>query len=208
MKRLVLHWLVVSGPLLIVLAAAYLALGSEWDINVYFSRHRDAHPFVREFMKAVSALANPVFYGVYLGLLIRAYKTGDERLKRFVIVYVAVQLIVGFIVVHALKHSLGRPRPEEAGRYMPFTGRYSHLSLPSGHTTELAGQVLPLAMWAKKWGLSLGLGLVLGLLGFARVYLGRHYPTDVFFGWMLGSFAGWTIYCFAAPDRRGQAERH
>jgi len=33
-----------------------------------------------------------------------------------------------------------------------------------------------------------------GIISYSRVYLGVHYPGDVIFGALLGSFIGWGIY--------------
>jgi membrane-associated phospholipid phosphatase len=62
----------------------------------------------------------------------------------------------------------------------------SSFALPSGHAQGsatfwglLAGKI------RAPWGLVLAIVLPL-IIGFTRVYLGVHYPTDLFLGWLLG----------------------
>jgi undecaprenyl-diphosphatase len=43
-------------------------------------------------------------------------------------------------------------------------------------------------------------GCLLALLGFSRIYLGWHHPSDVFFGWALGGVAGFGVHLFSAKD--------
>ncbi|MBC2717730.1 MAG: phosphatase PAP2 family protein [Desulfobacteraceae bacterium] len=78
------------------------------------------------------------------------------------------------------------------------THRMGSYGFPSGHTS---GTV---AMWGgvmflfqKKWPTLAG-GLLLALIPFSRIYLGRHFLADVLGGYMLGGFLLWVIYHVSA----------
>lgn len=59
-------------------------------------------------------------------------------------------------------------------------------SFPSGHSMNASTVYGSLAYKIKKrWAWSLAVVLIL-LVGFSRVYLGCHYPTDVLVGWTFG----------------------
>ena len=60
-------------------------------------------------------------------------------------------------------------------------------SFPSGHSAGAVAAYGSLAVYEKNRKLLWVLALVLPLLvGFSRVYVGAHYPTDVLCGWLLG----------------------
>ena len=59
-------------------------------------------------------------------------------------------------------------------------------SFPSGHSSESTAMYGGIAAYFKKWWLWLIAGVLILLVGFSRVAVGVHYPTDVFAGWILG----------------------
>ena len=98
----------------------------------------------------------------------------------------------------ALKVFYHRPRPD----LVPHGSYVYSASFPSGHSTLSAAMYLTLAMLvaslephrgSKVMAFSLAALLILGI-GFSRVYLGVHWPSDVLAGWALGgawALAGW-----------------
>jgi undecaprenyl-diphosphatase len=98
----------------------------------------------------------------------------------------------------AMKRFYGRPRPDLA----PHGSYVYSASFPSGHSTISAAVFLTLAMLiaslepnraTKVMVYALAMGMVLAI-GFSRVYLAVHWPSDVLAGWCLGAawaLAGW-----------------
>ena len=84
-----------------------------------------------------------------------------------------------------LKSFFGRTRPELWDRLVTEHS----FSFPSGHamaSTALAASVIAVT-WGTRWRywmITLGLGYML-TIGFTRLYLGVHYPTDIIAGWMV-----------------------
>ena len=105
---------------------------------------------------------------------------------------VAIALLLSVVVGNGLlKHLIGRPRPfdlpawQEMFRYPELILRPDSPSFPSGHTGAAVGAATALAMSEKKWWTAAIVLLAL-LIGFSRVYLHVHYPTDVLAGAAIG----------------------
>lgn len=70
-------------------------------------------------------------------------------------------------------------------------GIYGFVSSHATNSFDVA--LLSLSFIKKRW-YSISIILWAGIISYSRVYLGVHYPGDVIFGAILGSFIGWGIY--------------
>jgi undecaprenyl-diphosphatase len=110
----------------------------------------------------------------------------------------ALQLIVAVggaeLIVEIVKPILRRARPDVVE---PLTQAFGY-AFPSGHTTTSTALYLTLAMilapWLQRNGrmlLAVVFALVTLLIGFSRIYLGLHSPSDVAAGLVLGTL--WSL---------------
>ena len=101
----------------------------------------------------------------------------------------------GAIMGKVLKSLFARPRPE----VVPHLVEVTSLSFPSGHSMNSAIVYLTLAVLLarsfterKLRAFTIGVAVLLVLtIGFSRIYLGVHYPSDVLAGWSIG--AAWAL---------------
>ena len=98
--------------------------------------------------------------------------------------------IVGVLIVNqAFKFLIQRPRPDEALRLIDESG----YSFPSGHSMcsmAFYGFLIYLSFRyiedkRRSWLATIGLGVLVLLIGFSRIYLGVHYASDVVAGFLL-----------------------
>ncbi|MFY9198194.1 MAG: phosphatase PAP2 family protein [Acutalibacteraceae bacterium] len=106
----------------------------------------------------------------------------------------SLAMILEFLSIDIiLKPLVGRARPfvfnDGADLIIPAL---NSASFPSGHTGLAFAFALSLLVYGKK-GVTFGLVFAI-LMGFSRMYLYVHYPTDVIFGAIIGSLCGYFAY--------------
>jgi len=117
----------------------------------------------------------------------------------------------GIALNNLLKLVFARPRP----KVVTSSARVFTTSFPSGHATLSAIAYLTIGALLSRAAPTAAVSLYLlilavfltVLIGFSRIYLGVHYPTDILAGWCIG--AAWAIFCWALMawlEDQGQVE--
>ncbi len=137
------------------------------------------------------------FYLVLIGLIIRQYRWQSVMVLLFVALLITLS---DQLSVRAFKFVFERPRPCHEPGLQPLIhlvtgncgGAYGFVSSHAANSFAMAGFV-----WFLLRSSFRHIGWVLFpwaiLVGYSRIYLGVHYPGDVFVGALLGLLVAWVV---------------
>ncbi len=162
----------------LLLAGAVLAPAESLDWQVQRLVQSARAPGLERPMQVATRVGRPVIVAgalLAVGLLDRAQ--GVTTLKA-----AALALIPTNLVVEALKWTTDRARPD--GQH-----RRSNASFPSSHAANAFAIAWVLA---RRWrSASVGLFVSAALVAYSRMYLNRHFMSDVVVGALIGVAFGW-----------------
>ena len=156
--------------------------------------------WLQSMARDITALGSVVVLGIILfsvaGYLFLSQKSFSAWLM-------LAAVLGGTLLNSLLKHGFARPRPD----LLIQSTKVFTASFPSGHAALSAITYLTLAALLTRTTNSrqiriyfVAVGALLTLsVGVSRVYLGVHFPTDVFAGWCIGS--AWALGCWAVFSR-------
>lgn len=150
-----------------------------WGMDLIATIHQTYGPVLENTFRAIALMGEKEFYLFLLPLLFWCVDFG-------VGVRLAVLFLLSSYLNVDLKDLWRQPRPFDLNlgvRLSPAEG----YGLPSGHAQSAVVIWGSIAAWIRKgwfWGIAIGLMV---LTGFSRIYLGVHFPRDVFAGWAIGA---------------------
>jgi membrane-associated phospholipid phosphatase len=150
----------------------------EWGVELVRAIQTIQSPALTALMKVLTLAGSEYFYLLVLPVIFWCI---DERFAlRF-----GLLILVSAFLNSWLKILFRQPRPYDLDPSLGLSHESSY-GLPSGHSQGTATFWGLLAPKLKKpWGIVLAIFMPL-LIGFTRLYLGVHFPTDLFAGWLLG----------------------
>lgn len=167
-----------------------------WDLAALVWINQNArHGFLDIIMPVLS---QQIWLWLLLGtiIIVILVRAGARKLLPLACILLAVG--VADLSTSLVKDHFGRVRPLNALAEIHYLHKREWIqrpadfvqteeqgtSFPSGHAANSMIVALLLMTWRRKlraWALLLPL-----LVGYSRIYLGKHYPSDVLAGWMLG----------------------
>jgi undecaprenyl-diphosphatase len=196
-------FLVIGLAVVLVAAVGFATLAERvmagdtlhMDETILRAMERMGAPWLDNLALEVTALGARVV--VWMVVLIASVFLWSSR-HHYSAALLWVSMIGAGFVNAALKVSFNRPRPDV------FPWRTQHVGLasfPSGHAMTsivvygtlafLIARLAPTRLLRRlTWALAI---LVILLIGWSRLYLGVHYPSDVLAGFVMG--AAWAVIC-------------
>jgi len=191
-RRLITHW----RSLLVLLFGVFIPLqifgtlaedvwenegGFPWDVPILLSIHATSQQQLDVFASILTKLG--VFWGVFPVATAIALVLLVQRKWRS-LAYLIPTLLGSIIINRTAKVLLHRVRPHLWESPAPELD----YGFPSGHAMSSMTLVAALVIltWGTRW---LWLVVILGglfvvAIGWTRLYLGVHYPSDILAGWM------------------------
>ena len=188
--------------------AAMVALASLWlamlllgrgslDQNVYRLLYAGGRPALVLVARMFTALGEPTVL-VGAGFIVAAWLWWRNRVRLAFALLLVV--LVGRGLAEVQKYSIERPRPT----LDPHLVVVKTWSFPSGHSASsmifyltLALALAPEGQWRRL--AAAGAILLSLLIGFSRVMLGVHWPSDVIGGWSFGML--WVLLTLRRSER-------
>jgi membrane-associated phospholipid phosphatase len=154
--------------------------GFSWDQPILLAVHQIATPQLDQFAKFITKFG--VFWGVFpVAIAIALWLLAKQSWHR--LAYLLITLLGSIVINRTTKALLHRVRPQLWLSPAPE----ADYGFPSGHAMSSMTLVVALVIltWHTRW---CGWVLILGSLfvmaiGWTRLYLGVHYPSDVLAGW-------------------------
>lgn len=140
-------------------------------------------PVVDAFFRVITSLGDAAVYVIALPFFFWCVDTSLGA-------HAGLLFLSTSYVANGLKDLFRQPRPFQLD-FSVKLGDATGYGLPSFHTMETTIMWGMLAMWYKKKWLWVVAISVMCLIGFSRIYLGVHFPTDVLAGFVLGALALW-----------------
>ena len=119
-------------------------------------------------------------------------KKDDELFRNACVTLAAVAISSG--ITEALKYTVNRDRPFKTYPDITKKSAGGSPSFPSGHTSSAFVLATSLSLSYPKWYIIIPSYAWAGSVGFSRMDLGAHYPSDVLAGAIIGAGSVWLTH--------------
>lgn len=182
----VLRYLMVTAICMSLVQSAAQAQKTSLDVQVLDEMMENRHEDPVELYQHISNTTN------YISMLVPAtvLATGlvrDDKLTINKGLYMAESLAASSLVTMGLKYTFKRHRPFADHPFIVPASDGGSPSFPSGHTSEAFATATSLTMAYPKWYVAVPAYAWAASVGYSRMYLGVHYPSDVFGGAIIGA---------------------
>jgi hypothetical protein len=178
--------------LLLIILVCFIphrCIGQNWNVNILKSinpTHPDSRFWINTSRSAFYLPGAISIGGLIYGL---SEDNAQARLNSYELL---TGLGINALITEGAKTAFHEERPADKYPKQIFPNSVTHgNSFPSGHTALAFTTATTIALEYHKWYLTAPAYLWAGSVGYSRMYLGKHYPTDVLAGAITGIGTGY-----------------
>ncbi len=145
------------------------------------------------YFKTLSSTAKPAAVAIPFGMMAFALINDNKKLETDAYETLA-GIAIAAIGTEALKVIVKRPRPYETYSDIYPDEIDNGNAFPSGHTSVAFAAATSILLNQKKWYFAVPAFAWASGLGYSRIYLGQHYPSDVAAGALVGAASAYASH--------------
>jgi membrane-associated phospholipid phosphatase len=173
---------------LIIICSLFISTAFAQPAEVqWLSNINPQYPANSDIWVNTSSSVYPMVIGSTSAIALTSLLKKDKSLKQKAM-HIAGALVVNAVATQSLKLMVNRDRPFVT--YPTLINAYktseTNQSFPSGHTSTAFAFATAVSLENKKWYVVAPSFLYAGAVGYSRMYLGEHYPSDVLAGAAVG----------------------
>lgn len=175
---------VITIILLIQFSVPAYSQGNDYLIlkKIYSNRNSDFDNSLQMVSESVSALSLAVPVTLLVtGYTMKNVDIWDDGIRA------SIALGSAMTFTYIMKYTINRERPYDKHPEINSFYRDFTASFPSGHTTSAFATATSLTMLYPEWYIIIPAYSYAILVGYSRMHLGMHYPTDILVGAIIGS---------------------
>jgi undecaprenyl-diphosphatase len=176
-----------------------ICYGQNWDIDLLKNINLHRNRSLDEPFRIVTDYAAPIAYSVPVFLWLLSIIQQNKILKTKS-GYIINSSVMALIISTLVKHIVNRPRPFITYPFIQKITSGTSPSFPSGHTSDAFTLAISLSLAFPKWYIIFPSLFWAMAVGFSRMDLGVHYPTDIIGSIVIATLS--SLICFIFLRRK------
>ena len=179
---------------------------SELDIGILKAIYGNRNPVFDAVFGGITNSAAALAFGIPGILLIVALVTKNTALRRNALLML-IPVAISAIVANILKYTIDLPRPFEVYHFIKQLSVGGSPTFPSGHTADAFAFATIASLVHRKWLIIIPCIIWAVLVGYSRMYLGVHFPSDVVAGAIVGATCSSVYYRLAKRNQQSRINK-
>jgi len=152
----------------------------EWEFSILYALQEIHNPILDKMMLFITSLGDDGWFWLAIGVVCLVFKK-HRKMGLQLLLSMLCTFILGNLII---KNLVARPRPCDIDTAVTLLLSRPHgHSFPSGHSINSMVAAVALFLNNKKIGIPAV--IIATLIGFTRLYLFVHFPTDVLAGFVI-----------------------